>query len=630
MDVITAAILAIAIPFVFAAIAPALSKASPKLQGWFATVGILISAVLVAWITPAVLRAKGPIVASYAWIPQAGVHFALYLDPLGILLALIASGFGFLALLYSVDDMEHEHGLGRYYMWMLMFIGSMVGLVLAGDLLLLFVFWEMTSLTSYGLIGFYKERREDVSAALKAFVLTHVGGIFLLFGIFIAYLNTGTFLFSDIAAKGFPIGKEFWAGVAIASFLIGAIAKSVQFPMHNWLPSATVAPSAVTALLHAAAMVKAGVYLVARMYTLFPEFMAASWYLVVVLIGAVTMVVGVMNALVQTDLKRLLAYHTISQIGYMITALGLGTTLGIAAGLFHCLNHAVFKGCLFLCAGALIYATGSRSLDDYGGLAKNMPVTAFALIVAAASISGIPPFNGFVSKWLIYSAAIDAGYAWAAVVAMFVSAMTLASFVKVVHSTLFGPQPKRLKDVKEVPLTMQATLIVLALACIIFGIVPKLPLMIIGSAAAALVPGGITATYFGVITEIGIWVPTVATLLIMVGMVVGVLLYYAGMRAAPEKPSAEKKLPFIGGEDIDPDEMIFSSHHMFTAVKSSLKPFYGFAGRGGMDFVDYGFAGVIERTCDAFRKTHTGTLRMYVLWCLITLVVLASVLLWWS
>ncbi|MDF2954575.1 MAG: Membrane H+-translocase/NADH:ubiquinone oxidoreductase subunit 5 /Multisubunit Na+/H+ antiporter [Candidatus Alkanophagales archaeon MCA70_species_2] len=300
MDVITAAILAIAIPFVFAAIAPALSKASPKLQGWLATVGILISAVLVAWITPAVLRAKGPIVASYAWIPQAGVHFALYLDPLGILLALIASGFGFLALLYSVDDMEHEHGLGRYYMWMLMFIGSMVGLVLAGDLLLLFVFWEMTSLTSYGLIGFYKERREDVSAALKAFVLTHVGGIFLLFGIFIAYLNTGTFLFSDIAAKGFPVGKEFWAGVAIASFLIGAIAKSVQFPMHNWLPSATVAPSAVTALLHAAAMVKAGVYLVARMYTLFPEFMAASWHLVVVLIGAVTMVVGVMNALVQT------------------------------------------------------------------------------------------------------------------------------------------------------------------------------------------------------------------------------------------------------------------------------------------------------------------------------------------
>ena len=628
MDVITAAALAIAIPFVFAAVAPALSRTNPKLQGWFATVGVLISAALVAWITPAVLRAEEPITESYAWIPQAGVHFALYLDGLSVLLALIASGFGFLALLYSVDDMAHEHGLGRYYMWMLMFVGSMLGLVLAGDLLLMFVFWEMTSLTSYGLIGFYKERREDVSAALKAFVLTHVGGILLLFGIFVVYLNTGSFLFEDVAASGFPAGKEFWAGVAIASFLVGAVAKSVQFPMHNWLPSATVAPSAVTALLHAAAMVKAGVYLIARMYTLFPEFTAASWHLVVVLIGAVTMVVGVMNALVQTDLKRLLAYHTISQIGYMITALGLGTTLGVAAGLFHCLNHAVFKGCLFLCAGALIYATGSRSLDDYGGLARNMPVTAFALIVAAASISGIPPFNGFVSKWLIYGAAIDAGYAWAAVVAMFVSAMTLASFVKVVHSTLFGPQPRRLEDVREVPPTMQVPLIILALACIIFGIVPKLPLMIIGP-AAALVPGSITATYFGVITEIGIWVPTVATLLTIIGVVVGMLLYYAGVRAAPEKPTAEKTLAFIGGEDIDPDEMIFSSHHMFTAVKSSLKPFYGFAERGGMDFVDYGFAGVIERICDAFRRTHTGTLRMYVLWCLITLVVLASALLWW-
>ncbi len=629
-----ALLLSIAVPFIWAAVVSGLGRASARVQGGFAASGMLLSTGFLVFAASRVMAEPTglPLAFKRPWIPAFGLAFSLYVDALSLLLALVASGFGFLALLYSVDEMRREGGLPRYYMWMLFFGGSMVGLFLAGDLFTMFIFWELTSLASYGLIGFHKERLEDVGAALKAFMLTHLGGAFLLLGIFAVYLASSphTLDFEALAGQAFTGGGMLLVSLAIASFIIAAVAKSVQFPMHNWLPSATVAPSAVTAYLHAAAMVKAGVYLLARMYTVLPGFFnVPSWNLVVVSIGCVTMLVGVMNALVQSDFKRLLAYHTISQIGYMVLGVGLGTTLGLAAGLFHLLNHALFKGCLFLCAGALIYATGSRSLDDYGGLAKRMPVTAFACLVASASISGVPPFNGFVSKWMIYGAAIEAGYAWAAVIAMFTSALTLASFAKVVHSAFLGSTPERLREVKEVPATMKIPLTVLALACILFGVFPAAPLSLVGLAASGLVPGLPLAVYsFGLVTEIGVWLPTVATLLLFLGILLGLAIYYASARVSPVAPTADKYKVFVGGEDVSLEEVSFTSHHFYSPVKSILKPLYEVGEKGGLDRLDYGIARLIDRACGFFRKVHTGVLSMYVFWLLLALLVFA-LMLWW-
>lgn len=626
-------LLSIAIPFIWACIASTLRKVSAKLQGSFASSGMLFSTILLSYIGFEALKKGLPLTFKWSWIPILGLHFSLYLDGLSLLLALIASGFGFLALLYSADDMKHEKGVVRYYVWMLLFGGSMIGLFLAGDLFTMFIFWELTSLTSYGLIGFYKERLEDIRAALKAFILTHLGGVFLLLGIFGVYLASSphTLDFAALALQNFRGG--FLLTLAIASFIIAAVAKSVQFPMHNWLPSATVAPSAVTAYLHAAAMVKAGVYLLARMYMIFPKtFNLPSWNLVVVSIGCITMLVGVMNALIQSDFKKLLAYHTISQIGYMVLGIGLGTTMGLAAGLFHLLNHALFKGCLFLCAGALIYVTGSRSLDEYGGLAKKMPVTAFACIVASASISGIPPFNGFVSKWMIYGAAIEAGYGWAAVIAMFTSALTLASFAKVIHSAFLGPLPERLKEVREVPAGMKIPLIVLAVACILFGIFPALPLSLISLAAGELLPWKVPITpyFFGLITDIGVWVPTIATIFLFVGVLLGLALYYLGGRVSPTQLVDEKYKIFVGGEEVPQLEVVsFTSHHFYSSVKEAFKPLYRLSEIGGLDWVDYGFARLIENACNIFRKIHTGTLGMYILWVIITLAIFTLIVWWW-
>lgn len=609
-----APLLAIAVPFIFAALSPLLVKPL-KARGWFATLGAIISFVFVVSMLPDVLAGK-TIIYEAAWIPSLDVHLALYVDALSLLFALIATGFGIFAMLYSVDDMAHEgEGLARFYVWMILFLGSMVGLVLAGDLLLMFVFWEMTSLTSYGLISFYKGV-EDVRGGTKAFVITHVGGIFLLLGIFVVYLKTGSFLFTDVAAAGLP-AKDFWLSVAIASFIIGAMAKSVQFPMHNWLPDATVAPSPVTAYLHAAAMVKAGVYLIARMYTLFPESFGAlaSWHAVVVLIGVATMLVASFNMIVQRNFKRLIAYCTITQIGYMVMALGLGTTLGVAAGLFHCLNHAVFKGCLFLCAGALIYATGSKYLDDYGGLARNMPITAAATIISAMAVAGVPPLSGFASKWLIFNACLEAGYAWAAVIAMFVSALTLAAFVMAIHSAFFGRRPERLKDVKEVPATMSVTLLILSAITVLFGVAPQLPMKyLILPAATTLTTAAAPVEYYGLITDIGVWGASAATALILVGLVIGALIYLWGIRTSPKAPTPQKLKVFIGGEEFGVEETQFSALNFYSGIKTHLKGFYDFAFRGGVDIINFGAARVVQRACNGFRRTHTGSVHMYLLW----------------
>jgi formate hydrogenlyase subunit 3/multisubunit Na+/H+ antiporter MnhD subunit len=313
-------------------------------------------------------------------------------------------------------------------------------------------------------------------------------------------------------------------------------------------------------------------------------------------LGAATMVIGVVMALVQHDLKRLLAYHSVSQMGYVVVGLSLGTPLGVMAGLFHALNHSLFKGLLFLGAGSVEHATGTRNLDELGGLAKFMPVTAATMFIASLSISGVPLFNGFSSKWLIYEACIQAGQPLLAVVGMLVSAWTLISFMKVMHSAFFGLPSKTWENIKESPLLMVIPMVILAALCILFGVLPELPIQsLLAPAAAILTPGVPLVGLYPIYTQIGVWGPTYATLLAIIGLIIGYVIYKVSLRRPPEKAIAtDKFLPFTGGLVTPPYLKVDKAH-----VPSSP------------------FSFAADPVTKTVKRIHTGLINHYFIWIIL-------------
>jgi NADH-quinone oxidoreductase subunit L len=327
-------------------------------------------------------------------------------DGLGVMLTAIATVIGSLAVIFSMEYMRGDEQLGRYYFLVLFFIGAMTGLVLSGSLLFTFFFWEITALCSYGLISFYNDDPKAVAGGIKALIITQVGGVGLLAGTLVAYAALGSFQISDLIAKSSTLPAASLAFIAF-SFLIAAAAKSAQFPFHTWLPDAMEAPSPVSALIHAATMVNAGIYLLARFY---PAFEAVpGWRTAVILVGLVSALIASLSALVATDLKRVLAYSTVSQLGYMVYAIGAGSVL---ASQYHLLNHAFFKALLFLAAGSVIHSVGTRDLRRMGGLGDRMPFVRNVFIIGALALAGVPILNGFWSKELILEVSLENAPAW--------------------------------------------------------------------------------------------------------------------------------------------------------------------------------------------------------------------------
>lgn len=328
-------------------------------------------------------------------------------DGLGVFLAAIATVIGSLAVIFSRDYMRGEAQLGRYYAMVLLFIGAMAGLVLSGSLLFLFVFWEITALCSYALISFYNDDPKAVAGGIKALIITQVGGAGLLAGALIAYSYTGSFQINDFLAN-FTSLPVFALATMAFGFLIAAAAKSAQIPFQTWLPDAMEAPTPVSALIHAATMVNAGVYLLARFYPAF-EFVP-YWKEAVLMVGAFTALLAALMAMVAVDLKRVLAYSTVSQLGYMVYAIGAG---GIFASQFHLLSHAVFKALLFLAAGAVIHGVGTRDMRQMGRARIQMPFVRSVFIIGSLALAGLPILNGFWSKELVLEAGLAGGPAWA-------------------------------------------------------------------------------------------------------------------------------------------------------------------------------------------------------------------------
>ena len=373
-----------------------------RLRGWlFALLPLILTGYFLSF-TPAITAGEA-ITASYQWVPSLGVQLSFRLDGLSWLFALLVSGIGIFIFIYAGEYMADEPLIGRFYAYILIFMASMLGLVLADNLIALFIFWELTSFSSYLLIGFKHQDEAARKAALQALLVTGGGGLAMMAGLILLGLAGNSFEISTLATGAGITDHPFYTAILLL-ILAGAFTKSAQVPFHFWLPGAMTAPSPVSAYLHSATMVKAGIYLLAR----FTPVLGGTdlWHLILPAAGGLTMLVGAYLSLRQVDLKRILAYSTISALGSLVFLLGLDTPLAVQAAIVFLLVHSMYKGALFLIAGIIEHETGTRDVTALGGLARKMPPVALAAAFAALSMAGIPPFFGFVSKELLYESTL--------------------------------------------------------------------------------------------------------------------------------------------------------------------------------------------------------------------------------
>ena len=461
-------ILFVVLPLIVAGILPLVGKVSRRVLP-----DALANATLLALLAGAVvygrsLIAGGPVLQQLAWLGET-VDIRLALDGFSLLMLVAVALVGLAASLFSINYMEHYGAKANYYALYLVMIAGMNGLVLARDLFSVYIFLEVAAVASYALVAFGLDH-DELEAAFKYLMLSVVGSAFLVVGIAVVFGMTGQLDFAGVAAALRELNAGPVMAVASAFFLLGFGLKAALIPFHAWLPDAhPSAPAPISAVLSGLLIKVSGVYALTRIFlNVFGLTPALST--VLMWLGVVSMVVAAFLALGQRDMKRMLAYSSISQVGYIVLGIGIGTPLGIAGGLFHLFNHALAKGLLFLTSGSVQQATGTRNLDEMGGLAKRMPVTAATNLIGSLSIAGVPPLNGFWSKLLIIVALVQAGHMAFAVAAVLASVLTLWYYLLIQRKAFFGQLNDKWVAVKEAPFWMTAATVLLAVLCVGIGI----------------------------------------------------------------------------------------------------------------------------------------------------------------
>ncbi|WP_028608662.1 Na+/H+ antiporter subunit A [Paenibacillus harenae] len=489
----------IILPFIAAALCPVLYRNARLIHtGWFVLpVPVFLFIYLMGRLPQ--IQAGEKLTATVPWIPSLGVDFTVHLDGLGLLFSLLITGIGALVILYSIYYLnKRKEAIGHFYVYLLLFMGAMLGVVLSDNLIVLYGFWELTSLSSFLLIAFWHQRDKSRYGALKSLLITVFGGLAMLSGFILLYLMTGTFSLREIIGSADLIESHGLFVPAMLLILLGAFTKSAQFPFHIWLPDAMEAPTPVSAYLHSATMVKAGLYLVARFSPVFAG--EPSWFWLVSAAGIVTLLYGSYRALKQTDLKSMLAFSTVSQLGLIMCLLGLGSAAAVYSGtsdslfyvkattaaIFHLMNHAVFKGALFMVAGIVDHETGTRDIRRLGGLMTVMPVTFSAALIGTFAMAGLPPFNGFLSKEMFFTAVLNIMELnvwnmqfWGAffpVIAWIASIFTFVYSMLLLFRTFTGKKQFEQLDKQphEAPLGMLLPPVVLASLAVVFGLFPNL------------------------------------------------------------------------------------------------------------------------------------------------------------
>lgn len=477
---------AVLIIFLVAFISPFLVRFLKDYSGW---VLALLPAGLFGYFLSLYkgVTSGGSIYEETPWFPGLDINMSFYLDGLSLTFALLITGIGTLIVIYAGGYLKGDKYLGRFFLSILMFMGSMLGVVLADNLLALFVFWELTSFTSYLLIGFNNDKEESRNSALQALLITGTGGLALLAGAIMLGMAGGSMSISEIVSSGVIVSEHPYYLAILVLVLAGAFTKSAQFPFHFWLPGAMAAPTPVSAYLHSATMVKAGVYLLARLSPVLGD--TEVWTITVTGFGAATMVIGAWLALVYTDLKKVLAYSTVMALGTITMLIGMGHPYAIQAAAVFIVGHSLYKGALFMVAGSIDHEAGTRDVLKLGGLKKLMPITAATAAIAALSMGGIPPMLGFIGKELVYEAALS--FAGAPIVLIIVAVLAniavVASSAIVAIRPFYGKEKKTPKHAHEAPPSMLLGPAVLGGLGLILGILPFLADRSLFSSAASAI-----------------------------------------------------------------------------------------------------------------------------------------------
>jgi formate hydrogenlyase subunit 3/multisubunit Na+/H+ antiporter MnhD subunit len=588
-----------------------------KLRTYKGLIAILIS-VITGYLTIVIYRSENQMLnqdqlfSGSLLLHGFGRFLTFNIDNLSKLIILFISLFTLLILLYSIVYIK-EGRVKNYYPYFLITLGCSYGAILSDNLLLFLFFWGILGLTLYKLIHGHDE--ESSATAKKTLILIGASDSIMIIGIGIIWKITGSLSMGGVTVPTTNIVSV----VAFLALLTGSFTKAGAFPFHTWVPDyAKSAPASSSAYLPASLDKLLGIYFLARITT---NMFVLNGFLsfLLLLTGVITIIIAVMMALIQHNYKRLLGFHAVSQVGYMILGFGLGSTIGVAAGLFHMINHALYKSGLFLSAGSIEYRTGKEEIEDLGGLSKAMPITFFASLVFAMSISGVPPFNGFASKWMIYQGIIDFGTGtgianklwilWLGL-AVLGSALTLASFIKLIGGIFLSRRKAEFENIKEVPVMMWLPLVILALFCILFGvfatnfIVPKLFMPITG-----------------IFEFTGFWDSSFVSLLVIISLILGIVLYLA---LNIKKFRTEDS--FIGGERIQ-DRTSYATPEFYKTI-------------GEFKFFSWIYKKAEERWFDIYdlckqfvlwlshqlSETHTGVLPAYILWICAGLIIMLLIM----
>lgn len=506
-------------------LAPLAARRGRNSVAWTVAAVTACSLALLLTELPGVIDGR-PLIVSWQWLPAIGLNLSFRLDGLGLMFALLILGIGLLIILYARYYLSPTDSAGKFYALLMLFMAAMLGIVLSENLLLLFLFWELTSISSFLLIGYWSHRSDARRGARMALAVTGGGGLAMLAGFLLIGNIAGSFELTAVLDARDRIHEHPLYTTALVLVLLGAFTKSAQFPFHFWLPQAMAAPTPVSAYLHSATMVKAGVFLLARMFPVLGNSTEFEW--IVASVGLLTMGYAAYTAVFQHDLKGLLAYSTISHLGLITFLLGLDSPLSAIAAVFHIINHATFKASLFMAAGIIDHECGTRDMRQLSGLWKYMPYTATLAMVAAAAMAGVPLFNGFLSKEMFFAEALelhDLGLlGQIAPVAVTLGAVfSVAYSLRFIHDVFFGGEPRGLERVPhEPPRYMKVPVEILVLICVAVGMAPGLTVAPLLAVAARDVFGAELPSY-----DIAIWHGfTVPLLMSAIALAAGALMYW--------------------------------------------------------------------------------------------------------
>lgn len=518
--------LLIIVPFLSSALNGFLRSSDRTVAVWFAGLAALSVLLLTIFLYPYITDGK-VLLTQLAWLPAYGLNVTLRMDGLAWLFCILVSGIGLLVIIYTRYYMASEDPVPRFFSFFMAFMGAMLGVVLSGNLILLVVFWELTSIFSFLLIGYWYQNVSARDGARMALTITGIGGFGLLVGVLLLGHIVGSYELSVVLASGDIIRAHPLYTLTLTLILLGALTKSAQFPFHFWLPNAMAAPTPVSAYLHSATMVKLGVFLMVRLWPALSG--TEEWFWILGVAGLTTFTLGGWFALFQQDLKGLLAYSTISHLGLTTALLSLGSPLAAVAAIFHMINHAIFKASLFMAAGIIDHETGTRDMQRLSGLFRFMPVTATLAMVASASMAGVPLLNGFLSKEMFFAEAIETHLdSWfdsaTPYVATVAGAFSVAYSIRFIHSVFFGPPPVGLPhQPKEPPQWVRFPIEFLVLLCLLIGILPGLTIGPFLHTAVVSVLGEATPYY-----SLAIWhgfnLPLLMSVIAMLG---GTVLFLA-------------------------------------------------------------------------------------------------------